>query len=406
MLNWEAKMNIRDLHKQGHSMRAIARITGHARTTVSRVLHPKQQKPPQKRGRKSRIEPFQDYLRERYLTTGLSGVRLFDEIRQMGYAGAVDAVYRFLRSVDQPRQALTKATVRFETAPGEQAQVDWAECGYYINESGERRKVYAFVMILGFSRMLYVEFTTRMNIETLINCHKRAFEYFGGSPRQILYDNMKQVRLSPAQWNPLMQDFLQHYGIVPKTCRPYRPRTKGKVERAIRYLKDNFLKERDFADLADLKAKGQYWQNETANVRVHATTGKRPVDLLDREGLTPTGAVVEYKVTTRRNRTVDSEGFVSWRGSRYSVPPAVVGQQVIVEQGEQRVLVRLGEVIVAEHKAAARSGESIVKAEHVAEMWHLAMARTQAPPVSKGQILFEQTVEARPLSVYEEVATR
>lgn len=131
MLNWEAKMNIRDLHKQGYSMRAIARITGHARTTVSRVLHPKRQKPPQKRGRKSRIEPFQDYLRERYLTTGLSGVRVYEEIRQMGYTGAVDAVYRFLRSVDQTRQTLTKATVRFETAPGEQAQVDWAECGYY-----------------------------------------------------------------------------------------------------------------------------------------------------------------------------------------------------------------------------------------------------------------------------------
>lgn len=245
-----------------------------------------------------------------------------------------------------------------------------------------------------------------MNVETLIDCHQRAFEYFGGFPRQILYDNMKQVRLSPAQWNPLMQDFLQHYGIVPKTCRPYRPRTKGKVERAIRYLKDNFLKGREFADLADLKARGQHWQNETANVRVHATTERRPMDLLLQEGLMPMGAVAEYKLVARRNRTVDNEGFVSWRGSRYSVPPAVVGQQVIVEQGEQRVLVRLGEVIIVEHKAAARSGESVVKAEHVAEMWHLAMARTKVPPISKGQLLFEQTVEARSLSVYEEVATR
>lgn len=125
-----------------------------------------------------------------------------------------------------------RATVRFETLPGEQAQVDWAECGYYLDETGERRKVYAFVMILGFSRMLYVEFTTSMQLPELIGCHERAFDYFGGFPRQILYDNMKQVRLSPGEWNPLMQDFWQHYGIVPKTCRPYRPRTKGNARYA------------------------------------------------------------------------------------------------------------------------------------------------------------------------------
>src|SRR5947209_19936772 len=103
MLEWEARMNIKDLHGQGHSMRAVARLTGHARTTVERALHPEQRQLPRKRGRKSGLEPYKDYLRERYFATGLSGVRLHEELRGMGYTGAVDSVQRFLQSFDTPR---------------------------------------------------------------------------------------------------------------------------------------------------------------------------------------------------------------------------------------------------------------------------------------------------------------
>ena len=321
----------------------------------------------------------------------------------MGYTGAVDAVQRYLKSLEAPRQALQKATVRFETPPGEQAQVDWAEAGYYVDDVGRRRKVYAFVMILSFSRMLYVEWTTRMNVTELIACHQRAFEFFGGWPRRILYDNMKQVRLSPSQWNPLMMDFLSHHGITPSTHRPYRPRTKGKVERVIRYLKENFLLGRTFVDLADLRAQGQHWQSEVANVRVHATTRERPCDLFTKEGLIPTSSVAAYRVRERIERVVDAEGFVRLRGSRYSVPPTAVGQRVVVEQGEQRILVRLGEVIIAEHVPATRAGECVAHPEHVAEMWRLAFARTPVPGARESAPLFQQPVLVRPLSVYEEV---
>lgn len=403
MLGWEARMDIKDLHGQGHSMRAVARLTGHARTTVHRALHPEQQKPPRKRGRKSGLEPHKDYLRDRYLTTGLSGVRLHEELRLMGYTGAIDSVQRYLKSLDAPRQALTKATVRFETPPGEQAQVDWAEVGAYSDDAGARRKVYAFVMLLSYSRTLYVEFTTRMNLAELIGCHQRAFAHFGGWTRRILYDNMKQVRLSSTQWNPLMMDFLAHHGIAPATHRPYRPRTKGKVERAIRYLKDNFIKGRVFADLADLRAQGQHWQSEVANVRVHATTKERPSDLFAAEQLLPVSSVVTYHLSERVERVVDAEGYVRHAGSRYSVPPAVVGQRVIVECGEQSISVRLGEVIIAEHPRAAHTGECHAHPEHVAAMWRLAFARTPVPRTLTSALLIEQPVAQRPLAVYEEV---
>lgn len=396
-------MDIKDLRGQGHSMRAVARMTGHARTTVHRALHPEQRTPPRKRGRKSGLEPHKDYLRDRYLTTGLSGVRLHEELRSMGYTGAIDSVQRFLKELDIPRQALTKATVRFETPPGEQAQVDWADVGYYTDDEGKQRKVYAFVMILSYSRALYVEFTTRMNLPELIACHQRAFVHFNGWTRRILYDNMKQVRLSSTQWNPLMMDFLAHHGITPSTHRPYRPRTKGKVERAVRYLKDNFIKGRVFADLADLRAQGQHWQSEVANVRVHATTKERPCDLLAAEHLIPFSSTPAYHLSGRVERIVDAEGYVRLAGSRYSVPPTVVGQRVIVECGDSTISVRLGEVIIAEHPRAARSGECHAHPEHVAAMWRLAFARTPVPRTLTSALLIEQPVAARPLAMYEEV---
>lgn len=281
--------------------------------------------------------------------------------------------------------------------------MDWAEIGSYLDETGARRKVYAFVMILSFSRMLFVHFTTSMKLAELVACHQAAFEHFGGWTRRILYDNMKQVRLAPGEWNPLMQDFLAHYGVQPLTCRPYRPRTKGKVERAIRYLKDNFIKGRIFADLADLKAQGGHWQNEIANRRVHATTGERPVDLLQVENLTPLASIQPYRFAAITRRVVDAEGYVRLAGSRYSVPPAVVGQRVIVERGEQQIRVRIGQVIVAEHRASTRAGECVAHPEHVAQMWQLAMAKTSVPK-REAPLLFQQPVEQRPLSVYEEAA--
>ena len=141
-------------------------------------------------------------------------------------------------------------------------------------------------MVLNFSRMLYVKFTTSMKVETLIACHLSAFAYFNGFPRSILYDN-KQVRLSQQEWNPLLLDFVNHFGIVPQTHRIRRPRTKGKVERMVEYVKDNFLNGRSFADLVELNTHARHWLDTTAIVRVHATTKQRPIDLLAKEKLTP-----------------------------------------------------------------------------------------------------------------------
>lgn len=401
MLGMEEWMEVKELKREGHSIREICRRTSYSRNTVRKMLR---EAGPLRRARKkhrSKLDEYRTYLKKRYEDTGLSAVRLVEEIRGMGFTGSVDIVRRYLNELDSA-DIPEKATVRFETPPGEQSQVDWAHVGSFMDGEGRMRKVYAFVMVLCFSRMLYVEFTLSMRIEELIRCHQNAFEYFGGWTHTILYDNMAQIRLPSGKLNPLMADFLNHHGIALKTCRPYRARTKGKVERTIRYLRGNFLKGREFADLADLHLQGTHWQEEVANKRIHDTTKQRPIDLFRDEKLVPLGSAPRYFVSQRLERRVSAEGFVHVSGSRYSVPPVAVGKRVVVEQGEQRIIVRSGEIIIAEHDRARRGGECVADPRHVAEMWKLSLRRQEVPPRPASRLLF-QAVEARPLAIYEEV---
>lgn len=404
MLKWEEQMKIKFLVSRGHSIRETARLTGHARNTVRGVLRGKTEEGTgtETRGRRSKLADFKDYLRERYLKTGLSGTRLAEEIRQMGFVGSVSAVRRFLQTVDR-EEISPKATVRFETPPGEQAQVDWAEIGYFLDEYGVRRKIYAFLMVLSFSRYLFVEFVTDISCETLIGCHQKAFAYFGGYTRRILYDNMKQVRLSQNEWNPLFLDFLNHYGIDPVTHRPYRARTKGKVERAVLYLRDNFLKGREFENLADLRHQGLIWQEETANRREHGTTKKKPCELFRQEQLLRLEDVPEYRLVSRQTRKVSAEGFVHYLGSRYSVKPEAVGKTVLVEHDEQIIRVKSADMVIAEHHVSERKNAEVINRDHLAEMWKLSLGKRAVPSSKKLQVLFENKVAVTALQTYEEV---
>jgi len=248
MLSWEDWMEARSLLAQGCSIREVARLTGHSRNTVAKLG---EQGPPGRisRRRGSQLDPHKEYLRERYAQYGLSAVRLLAEIQPMGYRGSLSVLRRFVATLKPARAP--GATVRFETPPGHQAQMDWGCCGTFAGPDGRPVRLYLFAMVLGFSRALYVEFTTAMDTATLLECHQRAFAFFGGWPRELLYDNLKQVRLlagPQGKWNPLFADFAAHYGFVPRVCRVRRPQTKGKVERAIGYVKDSFLKGRSFAD--------------------------------------------------------------------------------------------------------------------------------------------------------------
>jgi transposase len=289
VIKLEEWVDIVSLHRQGLSIRAISRRMGVSRNTVRAALRrggppvrAPQGRPP------SKLEPFKDYLVARLTDfPELSVEALFEEVTGLGYAGGRSILKEFTQPYRIRRR---EPVVRFETPPGRQAQVDWAHLGTHFI-AGRPTPIYLFVMILSFSRALHAEVTTSMDLETFLACHVRAFEAFGGMPEEILYDNARTVVIgrTPAGpvFHPGLLDLAGHYGFAPRVCRPYRAKTKGKVERSIRYLKDRFFCGRTFTSLADMNHQLEAWISAKANQREHATTGERPPDRLLREGLLP-----------------------------------------------------------------------------------------------------------------------
>lgn len=293
MLTEEAIMEIRVLSRRGMGLRAISRELGISRNTVRRYLRGDillSRGSGHGPGRPSKLAPFEDWLRRRVEAAQpirLPATALHREIQAMGFDGTERTVRRFVAGLYP--QPTPEPVSRFETAPGHQAQMDWGE--YRLG----REKVYAFTGLLCYSRYLYVEYVDTTRAEMLAACHRRMFAAFGGIPREVLYDNMKTVvthrdaygrgrhRFHDGVWM-LAADL----GYRPRLCRPYRPQTKGKVERVIHYVANSFFHplvtrlalEGRTPDLDELNAEAVLWCGSVANIRTHATTGERPVDRL------------------------------------------------------------------------------------------------------------------------------
>lgn len=223
-----------------------------------------------------KLEPYQPLIAERLAEyPRLSGTRLFAECRAAGYTGGITQLRDYIRALRPPPEPV----VRFETPPGHQAQVDFAHCRF---PWGVR---YALLVVLGHSRLLWVQFYPRQDLRTLVHGLERCFTSWGGVPHELLFDQMKSVvtrdeRLSGGGLvgNLELSRFARHYGFRVRVCRPYRARTKGKVERPIRYLRDSFLYGRTFLGDADLNAQVLDWLGRVANVREHGTTKWIPLE--------------------------------------------------------------------------------------------------------------------------------
>lgn len=204
--------------------------------------------------------------------------------------------------------------------------------------ANQYQDIYAFVMVLGYSRMKYVEFTTNMNMETLIKCHMNTFAYFNGIPEQILYDNMKTVVLkhTPVEirFNRKFEDFLAYYGIIPKACRPKRPQTKGKVERVVKYLKENFFQRKHESTLQALNEDIRTWMDQVANRKPNQTTKEPPIQRFEKEQkfLQSWGVKLLFPTNRWETREVSRDCFVSHRGKKYSVPYRYAGQTVKIKE--------------------------------------------------------------------------
>ena len=294
MLGGELALEIRVLAKHGMGVREIAREAGVSRNTVRRYLRdPEAARYRARPPRPGKLDGFAAYIAGRVASAApdrLAATALLRELRERGYEGSYTILNEHLAAL-RPAAAPEPA-VRFETAPGEQVQVDWAT----IRRGPDRLSV--FVAALGWSRAAYAEFVADERLETLLACHERAFLAFGGVPREVLYDNMRTVVLERDRYgrglhrfHPGFLDFAGHCGFRPRLCQPYRARSKGKVERFIRYLRGSLwvpLASRMAAeglavDRAAANLAAGRWLREVANARVHATTGEVPALRLEAE---------------------------------------------------------------------------------------------------------------------------
>lgn len=334
---------IRELKQKGWTISAIARETGFDRKTVRKHLNADTVPVSKKRTpRKSKLDPYKAYLLERIREGTTNCAVLMEEICAMGYEGKSTILREFVQPY---REAPKKqATVRFETAPGRQAQVDWAEdIGEFLVD-GVKRPLYAFIMILSYSRKRYIEFTTDMTQETLMKCHMNAFSYFNGIPQQLLYDNMRTVvtkhSVSQIRFNKKFEDFLTYYGVIPKACKPYRAQTKGKVERAVAYLKSNFLKRRLPETLEELNYEVRKWLNEVVHQKRNQTTQQCPNERFEEERslLLQWNKKPLYQIKQWELREVSKDCLISYQQNKYSVPYRYAGQQVKIHETNEGIL--------------------------------------------------------------------
>ncbi|MEZ4309566.1 MAG: IS21 family transposase [Polyangiaceae bacterium] len=317
-------------------------------------------------------ESFIDQTLERY--PRLRATRIYDMLRERSYTGSLRSVRRYVR---QHRPApKTEVFVRVETFPGEQAQVDWAHVGT-LAVPGGRRALWAFVMVLCYSRATWGELVLDLDIHSLRRSLVRASVHFGGSPRQWLFDNAKTVVVERAgdavRFHSLLLELAARMHVQPQLCRPHRPQDKGKVERAIRYLKERFFAARPIHSIAHGNAQLTSFCNTIALARPHPRWPERTVaDALDEEKgklLALPDSLPETDLVTPV--LVDKTASVQLDTNRYSVPPAYARRTLCLVADDQSVRLLDGAVEVARHERCWGRHQRIEHESHLAQTLEL-----------------------------------
>jgi len=367
---------IHSRHKLKESKKSIGRALGLDVRTVRKILRQKEPRPYERKKRGSAaLAPFLGFIRERLAAVGYCARSIFEELQGRGYEGSYDAVKRLVSPLR--KEAFPDATVRFETPPGRQAQVDWGQC--WTTFDGKKTKIHIFVFTLGYSRRMYATATRDEKLPAFIRGHVEAFDLFGGVPHEILYDNLKSVVLardfdgSRIQWNAQFWDFCGYYGFRPRPHKPYRPQTKGKVESGVKYVK-RFLRGKEFASLEHLNEVLAEWIANVADQRIHGTTHRMPAEVFleERDLLLPHQAKPAYTIQDRAVRIVSRDCLVAFETNRYSVPLSLVGRQVEVQaEGEIVRIFHKGELRVT-HDRCRSSYEMRIEKAHYAGLYKSA----------------------------------
>ena len=285
------------------------------------------------------IDDYKSIIIEKVDTFGATAMAVYKFIDKKGYKGKYSTVAAFINK--HKNVEIQKATVRFETTPGLQAQVDWKENLTMISKHGEIFKVNIFLMVLGYSRIKYVKLTTDREQKTLFKCMISAFSYFQGIPQEILFDNMKTVvdrsksTFSSVEFNKIFKHFTNDAGFKPIACRPYRPQTKGKVESLARLTNRLAVYNGEFEDYDDLDRIVQDFMKEVNN-EVSQAINETPLSRLNKEleylkPLPPMDSLVSY-VSCEKEYKVSKESMVNYKGKKYSVPTKYIGLKLNITE--------------------------------------------------------------------------
>jgi len=349
----------------------------------------------------SSVEPYRAQV-EKLRGEGVRMSAIYARLQEQGFKGTYAAVQRFVHRLEP---GAVDVTVRVERAPGEEAQVDFGYAGYMLDETGQRRKAWAFVMTLAWSRHQYVEFVFDQRVDTWLELHGHAVEFFGGVPKKIVPDNLKAaiVRASWDGTDPQVQwayrECAEHYGFLIAPCRPFTPQHKGKVERGVDYVKQNFLAGRGELSLSQANRLVRAWCLTTAGQRFHGTTKQQPLtcfEQTERAVLQPL-PVQPYEIATWKRVKLHRDCYVVFENAYYSAPFRYVGQTVLVRGSSRTVKILTTDYdLIATHTRAQQPGERVTLMDHLPSykveglLWNAETALTRAAEVGPAT---QQTVE-------------
>ncbi|MBD3407512.1 MAG: IS21 family transposase [Candidatus Lokiarchaeota archaeon] len=422
MLSDEEWFIMRDKDRHGISISQVARENGINWRTAKKYMQ--SPSPPKYRSKKrtdGKLDPFKDHIKGMLEDYPYSAKKIMEEIKNMGYTGSYTLVKDFVYPMKKDRAI--PAELRYETPPGVQSQTDWFDFGYIIVDE-IKRKLWGFSTILGYSRTRYLEFTTECKTPTFIKCHLNAFDYFGGYTETNLYDNTKNVVLkrllksSDSIWNPLFKDFFTYYNFTPRLCKPGIPgaKTKGKIERTGRFIREDFFMGLKFDSISDLNAKALAWCNKV-NSQEHSTTHEIPFDRLKEENLRPVKGITPFQIIISEFRKVSRDCFISYRANKYSVPWKHAGREAKLLVKDDKFEVEIGGEIVCVHEIIPGKNRLIKIKEHFAGLYKeilyrnrdTHLKRIQGHVSSDSPILMDSNkasnvkVEQRDLSTYDDL---
>lgn len=409
---------IRSLKNSGLNISEISKKLNIDRKTVRKQLNQNSFKTYKRKNVESKLDPYKDYIDKRLEKYSLTAKKIYKEIKLKGFNGKYVIVSKYVKKIKDKHRA--KAVLLFETLPGEQAQVDWGYFGtIYDHELKKNVRLCCFLMILGYSRTKFIYFFDGDNTENFLAGHNKAFKYFGGYTKDILYDNLKSVvikrafRAVDSEFNKRFLEFSGYYGYNPILARPYKPQTKGKVENTVKYVRSSFFNGEEFKSLKHINEEALIWLEEVNN-EVHSVIKVKPAIRLKEENLLKiNGEMFDLSRVYYRKVFIDSH--FNLFSKKYSVPYEYVNKEVTITIIEENISIFYQEKLIATHTIDHSNKLYITNSEHLdglAEKRYASHYRPKEKGIDKEEIEvntiinnedFYIDVESRDLNVYQGV---